>query len=301
MSAAEVTSSPPVTAASAPPRRSLFTRIPANVYSATLISLILVSGELLWHIVGGFERFVCALGTALLTEAVLSRLLRGKFANMVSAYISGNSVVILAKPAAALLWPFYLGAFISVCSKYVLKFRGRHLWNPTNFGMCAMLLLAPHSISILSHQWGSAPWVPVVIYSVGFVVVTRAKVRHITLTYVIAFAVLAFVRSGFDVDRFRTEVAPLTGAMYTLFNLFMVTDPRTIVPSRNGQYAVCILVAILDNTIRWLGDREVGFIQPFLVAPPMFALFVVGPIALWLALRRQPIARSGDMIPGPPR
>ncbi len=288
-------------AAPAPAKKSLFSRIPANIYSATLISLILVTGEIFWNIVGGFERFLFALGTAMVTEVILSRLLRGKVANLLSAYISGNSIVILTKPAAGLFWPFYLGAFISVCSKYVLKYRGRHLWNPTNFGMCAMLLLAPHSISMLSHQWGSSVWVPVIIYSVGFVVVTRAKVRHITLTYVLAFASLALVRSNFDMQTFRVEVAPLTGAMYTLFNLFMVTDPRTIVPSRKGQYAVCILVAILDNGIRWAGDHEYRFAQPFLVAPPMFALFFVGPIAMFLWLRRQPRPATGVMIPAPAR
>ena len=88
----------------------------------------------------------------------------------------------MVKPAAALLWPFILGSFIAIVSKYVLTYRGRHLWNPTNFSIGAMVLLAPGSMSVLSHQWGNSAAVVGVIYAVGLVVAWRAKVIPLTLT-----------------------------------------------------------------------------------------------------------------------
>ena len=35
---------------------------------------------------------------------------------------------------------------------YVLRFRGRHLWNPTNFGVSAVVPLAPATVAVLSVQ-----------------------------------------------------------------------------------------------------------------------------------------------------
>ena len=46
-------------------------------------------------------------------------------------------------------------SLISITSKYVLRLRGRHLWNPSNFGLSAVLFLAPDTVSHLSIQWGN--------------------------------------------------------------------------------------------------------------------------------------------------
>ncbi len=265
-------------------RPNFWQRIPAPYYSATLITIILVLAEWQFHIVGGYQRMALSLAVAVGTEIVLSYLLRGKMPNFTSAYISGNSVTILTKPLAIAMWPFALGSFISIASKYVLAMRGRHLWNPTNFGVSMMLLLAPRTVSVLSHQWSNTYAATAIIYAVGCVVCMRAKVLHITLTYLVAFVLLTAMRCGFQSDRFSTEVAPLGGTMYSLFMFFMVTDPRTIVTGRIPQIAICVLVAVVDNLIRYLGDQNVSWIQPFLPAPALFALFFVGPIALAISI-----------------
>jgi hypothetical protein len=36
---------------------------------------------------------------------------------------------------------------ISITSKYVLRVKGRHLWNPSNFGISAMLFLAGDTVA----------------------------------------------------------------------------------------------------------------------------------------------------------
>lgn len=154
--------------------------IPAPYVFSSLITLILVVGQLESGIVGGYDRMATALGTAIAVELLLGRLLRGRFPNVLSAYISGNSVTILTKPAAGLLWPYALGAAIAITSKYVLVYRGRHLWNPTNFSFAA-LLLAPGSMSLLSHQWGNdvVSWL---VLAIGLMVVWRAKLLHVSGT-----------------------------------------------------------------------------------------------------------------------
>lgn len=256
---------------------------------SSLITLILVVGQLESGIVGGYDRMATALGTAIAVELLLGRLLRGRFPNVLSAYISGNSVTILTKPAAGLLWPYALGAAIAITSKYVLVYRGRHLWNPTNFSFAALLRLAPGSMSLLSHQWGNdvVSWL---VLAIGLMVVWRAKLLHVSGTYALAFTVLGLLRAHLTGRDALTEIAPLTGPMYILLLFFMLTDPRTVVSTRRGRVAVVLTIALVESGIRLLPQTGFHGLDVLLTAPPIFALALVGPIALWLELRRGPPA-----------
>lgn len=278
-------SAAPTRATAGPPAGPWYARIPAPYYFSSLITLILVFGEWFHGIVGGYERLAMALGTAIVAEIVLSRLLRGSWPHLLSAYITGNSVVILTKPTAGVLWPFFMGAFIAIASKYVIQVKRNHIWNPTNFSITLMVLLAPSSVSILSHEWSNTLFIVLLIYAIGLMVVQRAKVLHMSVTYVVTFAALALLRSGVDWVAYKREIAPLTGAMYTLFIFFMITDPRTVVATRNGRILVAVLIGAVDAGIRMLGDAGVPWVAPLLPAPPLVALFVVGPIAKVISLK----------------
>ncbi len=185
-----------------------------------------------------------------------------------SAYISGISVGILVR--SPMLWPYAIGSLLSIFSKYVLRLRGRHLWNPSNFGICVLLFLAPSTVAPLSVQWGNDLWPMLVIWAIGIVAVWRAGRAHITLTYLAAFIVFALLRSRITGHTFLAEVAPLTGPMYQLFALFMVTDPKTTVTSRRWSIVVVIVVAAVEMALRL---AEV-------VYAPFYALFMVGPAAI---------------------
>src|SRR6266446_7717908 len=161
-----------------------------------LITLILVLGEARYGILGGYARLVTALGVCTATELVLSRWLRGHFANVQSAYITGISLALLIKPRTDLLWPFALGGFLAIASKYVLQYRGRHLWNPSNFAISLLVLMAPASVAILSHQWGNDLATNAVIWCFGLLIASRVRMLHVTVTYVGCFVALAMARSA---------------------------------------------------------------------------------------------------------
>jgi Na+-translocating ferredoxin:NAD+ oxidoreductase RnfD subunit len=219
-----------------------------------LITLVLVVGEARYSILGGYGRLATTLGVCLLTEALLSWWLRGRVVNLASAYITGISLALLTKPQANILWPFALGAFIAIASKYVLVYRSRHLWNPSNFAIAFLVLAASNSVAVLSHQWGNDLRINLVIWAFGLVIAARARVLHVTLTYVASFAVLALLRTLIVGGPLLAEVAPITGPMYQLFVFFMVTDPRTTVSTRRGRMIVVAIVAVVESIIRIAGD-----------------------------------------------
>jgi len=216
-----------------------------------------------------------------------------------SAYVSGISMALLTKPQGGVLWPFAVGGFLAIASKYVLTYRDRHIWNPTNFSISMLLLLAPAQIAILSHQWGNEIWTNLLIWGVGLVVVSRAKVLHITLMYVACFLFFAALRSSLEGLPLLPEIAPLTGPMYQLFAFFMVTDPRTTVSSRKGRLGVVFLVALVEALIRLAADRHLALPTAFAASPPIIALFLVGPIAMWFDLRRTAPVRVPAVEPAP--
>jgi len=253
---------------------------------AFLITLVLVAAQLRYHMVGGYDRLVLALGVCLATEAVLSWFDRGKVVNLLSAYISGISLTLLVKPQGGALWPFVLGGFLAISSKYVLRYRGNHLWNPTNFAVSALLLAAPERVSVLSHQFGNDVATNLVIWVFGLAIAARVGVLHITLTYVASFLLLNSVRAAVLGQPMLPEIAPITGPMYQLFIFFMITDPRTVVRGRQQQIVVAVLIALMETLIRFASDNGWPLPTAFNAAPAFFALATVGPAAKWLDLRR---------------
>jgi Na+-translocating ferredoxin:NAD+ oxidoreductase RnfD subunit len=253
---------------------------------AFLITLVLAAAQLRYHMLGSYDRLVLALGVCLATEALLSWFDRGKVVNLLSAYISGISLTLLLKPQGGALWPFVLGGFIAIASKYVLRYRDNHLWNPTNFAVSALLLVAPAHVSVLSHQFGNDVTTNLVIWIFGLIIAARVGVLHITLTYVASFLLLNSVRAlalGMPV---LPEIAPITGPMYQLFIFFMITDPRTVVRGKRRQVVVAILIAVMETLIRFASDKGWPLPTGFNAAPAFFALASVGPAAKWLDLRR---------------
>jgi Na+-translocating ferredoxin:NAD+ oxidoreductase RnfD subunit len=253
---------------------------------AFLITLVLVAAQLRYHMVGGYDRLVLALAVCLGTEALLSWFDRGKVVNLLSAYISGISLTLLIKPQGGALWPFVLGGFLAISSKYVLRYRDNHLWNPTNFAITALLLAAPDRVSVLSHQFGNDLTTNLVIWIFGLVIAARVGVLHITLTYVASFLLLNSVRAAALGQPVLAEIAPITGPMYQLFVFFMITDPRTVVRGRRRQIVVAVLIAIMETLIRFASDKGWPLPTAFNAAPAFLALATVGPVAKWLDLRR---------------
>lgn len=262
------------------PKRRI--RLDSRYIAPLFITCILLVGHLSYGILESYPKTLLAIIAAILTEIVLGRIFFGKLPHLASAYITGISVGILIRSPA--FWPYALGSVISIASKYVLRVKGRHLWNPSNFGICVLLFLAPETAASLSVQWGNFIWPMLVIWILGSIIIWRARRFHICATYVISFFAFAFLRSWITGDSWQAEIAPITGPMYQLFVFFMITDPRTTVRSKTGQSVVAFVVALAEMMLRL---NQV-------IYAPLYALFIVGPAALlieiWLDSRHARVA-----------
>ena len=250
-----------------------------NRYVApAFITCILLAGHLSFGILESYPKTLLAIVVSILLELVLGRIFYRKWLHPASAYITGISVGILIRSPA--FWPYALCSAISITSKYVLRVKGRHLWNPSNFGISVMLFLAGDTVASLSIQWGNYLWPMLVIWALGAIIIWRLRRFHITATYVVSFIAFALLRSWITGNPWQSEIAPITGPMYQLFIFFMITDPKTTVRSKTGQCVVVFAVALLETVLRLYQ----------IVYAPYYALFIVGPTALliemWLDSRR---------------
>jgi Na+-translocating ferredoxin:NAD+ oxidoreductase RnfD subunit len=242
------------------------------------ITLILLVGNVSFGILESYEKTLLAIVASIVAELILGRTFLHKWPHLASAYITGISVGILLR--SPLFWPYVLCSLLAITSKYVLRVNGRHIWNPSNFGISAMLFLAAESVATLSIQWGNNLGAMLVIWILGSVIIWRLRRFHICAVYVVSFIALAFVRTWITGDPLLSEISPVTGPEYQLFIFFMITDPKTTVRSKKGQCIVAFLVALVEMLFRL--DQS--------VYAPFYALFWVGPAALliemWLSSRR---------------
>ena len=122
-----------------------------NRYIApAFITCILLAGHLSFGILESYQKTLLAIVTSIALELILGRIFFHKWVHPSSAYISGISIGILVRSPA--FWPYALCSAISITSKYVLRVKNRHIWNPSNFGISVMLFLAAETVATLSIQ-----------------------------------------------------------------------------------------------------------------------------------------------------
>jgi hypothetical protein len=255
--------SPALSGGGARPRFQIDKRYLAPI----LVTMVLVVGQITFGFLESWGRTMLAIVSAIAIVLVLGKLFTGKWPHLASAYISGISIGMLVRSPE--IWPYALCAAISITSKYLIRIDGRHIWNPSNLGIVAMLVLASDTVASLSVQWGNTLLPMITVWIFGAVIINALGRFHITLTYVVSFLVFAVLRSAVTGHPFLAEAAPITGPMYQLYIFFMITDPKTTVRTKRGQMLTVIVVAAVEA-----GLRLMQFVHA-----PYYALFIVGPIA----------------------
>src|SRR5262245_34577775 len=251
-----------------------------------LVTIVLIAGQVTFGFLESWTRTALAILTAIAVELLLGRIYGGKWPHLASAYISGISVGMLVRSPE--FWPYALCSAISITSKYVIRVDGRHIWNPSNLGIVAMLVLAADTVAGLSVQWGNTLLPMVVVWSFGCVILYSLGRLHITATYVASFAAFSVLRAAITGHPWLSEVAPITGPMYQLVIFFIITDPKTTVRPVWAQCVVAFLVAAMEAALRLME----------FVHAPYYALFMVGPAAVLveIALQRR---RRGHVAMAP--
>ena len=216
-------------------------RTDARLYQIASLALLLAYGMAALSFDVTVSRAILLLGTALAAQLAFSRLFRLPAFDPWSALISGLSLCLLLRTSSPLLAA--AAAVVTIASKFLLRWNGKHLFNPTNFGIVAMLA-AGADVWVSPGQWGSALVFAFLIVCAGRFVVHRASRADVTLSFLATFAALLFARALVVHDPLTIPLHRLESGALLLFAFFMISDPKTTPDSRIARILFGAAVAL---------------------------------------------------------
>jgi len=221
------------------------------------------------------------IASALATQLVCTRLWgRGPF-DPRSALISGLSLCLLLRTGSVDV--AMLAAVVAIASKFTLRVRGKHVFNPTNFALVAMML-AVQDVWVSPGQWGSGIVFAFLLASAGGLVVNRAARGDVTLAFLACYAGLLVGRSLWLGEPLAIPMHRLENGALVLFSFFMISDPKTTPDSRLGRILFAALVALGAYTVQFWLFRTNGLLWSLAVcslAVPLIDRLLPGPRYQW--------------------
>ena len=189
----------------------------------------------------GAMQAAVTLGGVLLTQWACSRLGKAERFDPRSALISGLSLCLLLRTNSLVLAA--AGAVVTIAGKFTLRWRGKHIFNPTNFGLVAMMLATNGAVWVSPGQWGNVAFFGFLMVCVGGLVVMRAARSDVTLAFLGFYLALMFGRSLWLGEPMMIPLHRLQSGALLLFAFFMISDPKTTPDSRAGRIVFAVLVA----------------------------------------------------------
>jgi ferredoxin-NADP reductase/Na+-translocating ferredoxin:NAD+ oxidoreductase RnfD subunit len=267
-----------------------------TMYRLVLLGLLVVLAEslvvsLLGRIAYQPLPILVSAAVAVVATVISSRLIGLVFRvkpHTESAIVTGLILAFLFTPlptASSLGWLAVAGVIASA-SKFVLAYRGRHVFNPAAVAAVVMSIAVP---AVFPSWWVGAPWILPVVVICAFVILHRT--RHLTMGVVFVVVATAVVTLT-SVSNGATAATALQNALVSspvvFFAGFMLSEPLTLPPRRWQQLALAVVVGALFGVPFHVGPVY-GTYELALVIGNLLA-FLVGQrrgIRLALASKRQ--------------
>jgi len=224
---------------------------------------------------------VAIIASALAAQLVCERLAGRPRFDPRRALISGLSLCLLLRTGS--LDAAMLAAMIAIASKFTLRVRGKHVFNPTNLALVAMMLVTG-SVWVSPGQWGSGVVFAFLLASAGGLVVNRAARADVTGAFLACYATLLAGRSLWLGEPLAIPLHRLENGALILFAFFMISDPKTTPDSRVGRILFAALVAVGAHVVQFWLFRTNGLLWSLAVcslAVPLIDRLLPGPRYQW--------------------
>jgi len=240
-------------------------RLDPRLYQIAALSGLLTYGLLRLDLEVQPARALLILSTVLFAQYAATRLWRLPTFDPRSVLISGLSLCLLLRTNSPLL--AVAGALLAVFGKFLVRVRGKHVFNPTNFAIVALLLTGEAWVS--PGQWGSAAFFGFLLACVGGLVVNRAARSDVTLAFLLAYGGLVIARSLWLGEPMVIPLHRLQNGALLIFAFFMISDPRTTPDSRAGRILFAVLVAVGAAYVQFRLFRTNGLLWSLAAFAPL--------------------------------
>jgi Na+-transporting NADH:ubiquinone oxidoreductase subunit NqrB len=220
-----------------------------RVYQIATLASLLAYGMMALDFDVTLGRVALLLATALGTQALCDHFIgpsrtRARWmarVNVKSAFISALSLSLLLRTNRGDI--AVLAAVLTIATKFLIRYRGKHIFNPTNGGLVAVILLTGDAW-VSPGQWGSTALMAFLVACLGGLVVNRAARSDVTYAFVAFYCGLLLGRSAYLGEPLTIPLHRFESGALLLFTFFMISDPKTTPDSRVGRVLFAGLVAI---------------------------------------------------------
>lgn len=210
-----------------------------RVYQIATLSALLA-----WGVVALEHELDWGLALAMAASAQLTQLLACRAVGVAydpkSPLISTLSLILLLRTHSLAI--AVLAGVLTIGSKFTLRVRGKHVFNPTNFGIAACVLLFDGAW-VSPGRWGTAATWAFAVACVGGLVVYRARRSDVTWAFLAAWLALVFGRAAWLGDPWQIPLHNVRNGAFLIFAFFMISDPKTTPDTRVGRVVFALLVA----------------------------------------------------------
>ena len=288
MAAARSVSLPTMTARTLSIGGASYPLILPNVRDPRLhVAAVIITVHVLGQLGLGFWVSVPQILAAILTCAILEIAITFRqsraFVWPASAMLTGSGVALILRvvgtpqgePWSTYAWyVFAIVAGLSLLSKYVIRYRGTHVFNPSNIGLVvAFVVLGSSRVEPLDFWWAPLNGWMLAAYAVitvgGLLITRRLHLLALAVAFWLTLALgLGTLAASGHCMTARWSFEPVCGSDYwrvivaspevLIFLFFMITDPKTVPSGGVGRIVFGALVAIASTLLMAPQTDEFG-------------------------------------------
>jgi hypothetical protein len=245
-----------------------------RLHVAAVIISIHVLGQLGLQFQVSIPQILAAILTCAVIEVVLTFRQSRAFVWPASAMLTGSGVALILRvvgtpagqPWVTDGWYIFAGvAAFSLLTKYVIKVRGSHVFNPSNIGLVVAFIVLGSTIVEPLDFW----WAPLNVWMVaayllivvgGLLITRRLHLLALAAAYWITLNLgIGLLAASDHCMVTRWSFTPVCGQEFwwaivtspevLVFLLFMITDPKTVPAGRVARVAFGVTVAITTTLL----------------------------------------------------
>ena len=249
-------------------------------YQIATLSTLVVLGVFVFAFDMRWWHAAACVSSTVVTQFTASKIVGQKF-DVRSPLITALSLTLLLRTGS--VWLSIAAGVLAIGSKYIIRYKGKHIFNPANFAL-VILSLSLTGVWISPGQWGTASMFAIGLIVAGGIVTGKAKRWDVSVALLVSYAALIFGRALWLGDPLSIPLHQMQSGALLVFAFFMISDPKTTPDSRIGRVVYAALVATIGFIIQFQFYNAAGIILALiLTAPfvPLFDRFLPGPRYAW--------------------
>lgn len=268
----------------------------SRIYQIACLLTFLLYGIFALHFDIGLAQILTIIIFALSTQAILLRYFVVPVHSYKSALISSLSLCLLLRSSSLVI--LAAASAFTIASKFLIRFRGKHIFNPTNIGIVISVLLT-ESAWVSPGQWGSVAFIAGFVLCAGIFVSAHASRIDISFAFLLFYFSLLLARAWWLGDPWPIPLHQFQSGALLIFCFFMISDPMTTPNRRFARFLYAAIVSVITYVFRFYFYEPNALLYALALLSPLVPVFdwlFPGGAHRWLNPRSS-IESSGQQIP----